>query len=242
MSDFLSRLTARSFGAESAIRPRVGSLFEPVRSRAALGELPDAGLTETDGVWEPDETWGREPRVARRVTPLWRGEEEAGDVAQTKDKHSGLKMVSPPRPIAEKRIRAEEADGEDEGVEKMSAPHRSLRAREESVLELKPPGRVDATTKLATLFAHAPSPAKPRKALSPQEPRGITLPEKVATEMTAQMNSGAAAGPEPTVQVTIGRIEVRANSESKPVVASRRASPVMSLEEYLQRRTQRGGQ
>ena len=31
MTDFLTSVTARSFGAETAIRPRVASLFEPVR-------------------------------------------------------------------------------------------------------------------------------------------------------------------------------------------------------------------
>jgi hypothetical protein len=51
-----------------------------------------------------------------------------------------------------------------------------------------------------------------------------------------------AAEPEPSVHVTIGRIEVRATSESKQVGRPRTASPVMSLEEYLHRRTQRGGQ
>jgi hypothetical protein len=93
---------------------------------------------------------------------------------------------------------------------------------------------------------------------------GLVLPPKVFPELTAQMKNAAlamnvgpgepkrektgsawpalAAGPEPSVHVTIGRIEVRATSESKQVGRPRTASPVMSLEEYLHRRTQRGGQ
>jgi hypothetical protein len=47
--------------------------------------------------------------------------------------------------------------------------------------------------------------------------------------------------PEPTIQVTIGRIEVRATPTPAPASAKERSVPrVMSLDEYLQRRTGRG--
>lgn len=48
-----------------------------------------------------------------------------------------------------------------------------------------------------------------------------------------------AAPPEPTIQVTIGRIEVRAVSSQAPAKKERAESPVMSLNEYL--RSRRGG-
>ena len=48
-----------------------------------------------------------------------------------------------------------------------------------------------------------------------------------------------AAPPEPTIQVTIGRIEVRAVSPQAAAQKERSASPVMSLSEYL--RSRRGG-
>ena len=48
MTDFLTSLTARSFGRETAIRPRVASLFEPVRNGdAAFREAPAAEPVET---------------------------------------------------------------------------------------------------------------------------------------------------------------------------------------------------
>ena len=52
--------------------------------------------------------------------------------------------------------------------------------------------------------------------------------------------AGATTAAEPSVHVTIGRIEVRATSESKPAGRAQTASPVMSLEEYLHRRTRQG--
>jgi len=47
--------------------------------------------------------------------------------------------------------------------------------------------------------------------------------------------------PEPIIHVTIGRIEIRANTAAAPVVRkSTNASPVMALEEYLRSRTEGG--
>lgn len=47
---------------------------------------------------------------------------------------------------------------------------------------------------------------------------------------------------EPTVHVTIGRIEVRATPQQTSTSRARSASPVMSLDEYLRRRSKRGGE
>ncbi|HEV2829176.1 MAG TPA: hypothetical protein VGW76_16385 [Pyrinomonadaceae bacterium] len=48
--------------------------------------------------------------------------------------------------------------------------------------------------------------------------------------------------PQPTVHVTIGRIEVRAVQSSQPASRSRAATPVMNLDDYLRRRSQGGRQ
>lgn len=50
----------------------------------------------------------------------------------------------------------------------------------------------------------------------------------------------ASPEPLPTIQVTIGRIEVRATPAPVAPAASRRAAPAMSLEEYLRQRSQGG--
>jgi len=52
-----------------------------------------------------------------------------------------------------------------------------------------------------------------------------------------------ASAPEPTIQVTIGRIEVRATPPppAQPPGQQRAAPPVMSLDQYLQQRS-RGGE
>lgn len=91
-------------------------------------------------------------------------------------------------------------------------------------------------------------PAQPqRPSLIPGlNPAGTILPPriKVASEFSRlQMPVQSREEREPTIQVTIGRIEVRATSAPAPAPGKERSAPrVMSLDEYLQRRTGRGGQ
>jgi hypothetical protein len=54
-----------------------------------------------------------------------------------------------------------------------------------------------------------------------------------------QLNRPAAT-PQPTIHVTIGRIEVRAVQSSQSPARSRAATPVMNLDDYLKRRSEGG--
>ena len=68
--------------------------------------------------------------------------------------------------------------------------------------------------------------------------REVARPERGAKSAAAPQ---ASAEPAPTIQVTIGRIEVRATSPAAPPQKQKAVSPAMSLEEYLGRRARRGG-
>jgi hypothetical protein len=97
-----------------------------------------------------------------------------------------------------------------------------------------------------------PSETVPRKSLL-----ALQIPEKLTMEMresvavensqrssAARLNRGirkAATATQPDVQVTIGRIEVRAAMEAPPNRPPRADSPVIGLDEYLRRHRQRGG-
>ena len=70
--------------------------------------------------------------------------------------------------------------------------------------------------------------------------REMLRPERGA-KSTAGPGPQASAEPAPTIQVTIGRIEVRATSPAALPQKQKTASPAMSLEEYLGRRARRGG-
>jgi hypothetical protein len=66
-----------------------------------------------------------------------------------------------------------------------------------------------------------------RKALRLNEPRAIHFPLSQAPD------------PEPSIQVTIGRIEIRAEREPSFQKKPERPSPVMGLDEYLRQKNTR---
>jgi hypothetical protein len=93
---------------------------------------------------------------------------------------------------------------------------------------------------VAARRAESPAPqpeaavAKPEApAIAPRlEPRMIAVPAPPAV--------AAPPPPAPTIQVTIGRIEVRATPASASPARKEKTSPVMTLEEYSRQRSRRG--
>lgn len=267
MSDFLASLTARSFGTETAIRPRLASLFEPVRNGEAALREPAAEPIEATIAREVEvESEGERKRS--RPAPAWREDGKASNAKRSEDANPVSPVVSPPRDDSERprTVLADETrEKEDTVVATKVRPRRALVSQAENANESEPAPRShseDGTPKRVSTRAAAASAIRDES--SENDHRGLVLPPKVFPELTAEMKNAAlamnvgpgtpkkekagsawpalAAEPEPSVHVTIGRIEVRATSESKQVGRPRTASPVMSLEEYLHRRTQRGGQ
>jgi hypothetical protein len=269
MTDFLTSLAARSFGTETAIRPRVASLFEPVRNGdAAVREVPAAEPIDTviarEVVVESDGE-----RKRSRPAPALREDGKASNAKRSAEANSESPIVALPRDGSERprtTVLADETrEKEDTVVAVEVRPRRAPLSQEEDANESEPALRSDSEDgtpkRISTRAAAA---CAIRDESSENDHRGLVLPPKVFPELTAQMKNAAlamnvgpgtpkrekaesawpalAAEPEPSVHVTIGRIEVRATSESKQVGRPRIASPVMSLEEYLHRRAQRGGQ
>jgi hypothetical protein len=268
MTDFLTSLTARSFGTETAIRPRVASLFEPLRNGDAALREPATNPIETTIAREVEVQSDGE-RKRSRSAPALREDVKASDAKRSADATSVPAVVSPPRDDSERPRTTAPAEGttekEDTVVAAKGRPRREMHSQEENANESEPALRSDSedgTQKRVSTKAAAASVIRDES--SENDHRGLVLPPKVFPELTAQMKNAAlamnvgpgtlkrekaesawpalAAEPGLSVHVTIGRIEVRATSESKQVGRPRTASPVMSLEEYLHRRTQRGGQ
>ena len=59
---------------------------------------------------------------------------------------------------------------------------------------------------------------------------------KPLTEHTAPQLAAERVADAPTIQVTIGRVEIRATVESPPARKPLAKAPVMSLDEYLRQR------
>jgi hypothetical protein len=266
MTDFLTSLTARSFGREPAIRPRVTSLFEPVRNQNAAPREALSTDPETPILNEVEQESDRERQVSRPMSAL-REDVNARNVPRPANASPISAVVPPPQVDAAARITAVFVNPREEEKKNIPPTNKSPANRtpqpDENVKEPAPllhPYLPENAPKRAV--TSLPVAARTHDELSVQEHRGLVLPPKAATDLTAQMKSAASAmnaglnvaprnktitdsmalAPEPSVHVTIGRIEVRATSETKQLSRSRSASPVMSLEEYLHRRTQRGGQ
>jgi hypothetical protein len=304
MTDFLTRLTARSFGAEMAIRPGVASLFETVRngdtalrdgSAAEPGVAtvarevegaPDGARKTLDG--HPVSVVGPQPRAdsIRRESsvPDDGTMQEEDTVAAAKMRPRGTPVSSQAEnPILfhpSSSLRSDLEDGVWSITSMLAGKTREGEWEKESSVvaakgylqrpALSQPVNSDVFQSPSFSRSDLQNGAQERvpataRVVSPtgsesadSSDHGLVLSPKGVGELTAQMKNAAsaihglgvrtrrradipspAAEPEPSVHVTIGRIEVRATSESKHVERPRSASPVMSLEEYLHRR-QRG--
>jgi hypothetical protein len=73
-------------------------------------------------------------------------------------------------------------------------------------------------------------------------PASLTTPPRLTTATDIRPLPPGEPAPTPTIQVTIGRIEVRATPAAAPPARKERSAPqVMSLDDYLHQRNQGGG-
>lgn len=270
MTDFLTSLAARSFGSGTVIRPRVASLFEPVHHADAAVREGMAEPIETTIAREVDVESHARPSVIRSARPL-REEDNAKDAKRTANEGPVSAVVPRPQAdSAHRKITVSTDEGPEDADTVVATAVRPLRMLPSRQQERQDSNESDPSQRAAfenEVWKHvsprAPAASSLREEFDvEQENRGLVLPSKEVTDLAAQMKDTAlamkvgtakqdragralpalAAESEPSVHITIGRIEVRATSESKHAGRPRATSPVMSLEEYLRQRTLRGGQ
>lgn len=227
MSDYLGAMATRALGLSAVARPRP-SLFESRRA------APEPLIVEQEAVSTPQplraeeapraRARGERIRPASEIEPLERRrQEEPGSAAETG-------AAAPPLP--------------------------SLRAEPPAVrpgakAESPPSDRAAATPVVREAAARrTPPPPEPAKAppVGPIETQPAARPAQAAPEPTLAVSPSFPTlarrdAPEPTVRVTIGRIDVRAVRPVEPPEPRKkpRPEPGMSLEEYLDRTRGRTG-
>jgi hypothetical protein len=257
MSDYLGRMAARSLGRLTSLRPRLRSRFESNRPSPLISGEHE-GAFEVDQVFESeaprpamDRVHGGDP-LSSRERRLSRSQHVPATTATGQVAVPSLPVGGPGAPhmeedraqsgaLAEKavdlltpssiqrsgfRSTAEEvagrptssktvASGEpDPTVAVAAASKPSLRSRSE--LLLSPARRVSAL-------------------LSPRTGPGRVAPPPRGS--AAQPASGSDSRSEPTIKVSIGRIEIQAPTVPAATAAKqRRPSPVQTLDAYLERR------
>jgi hypothetical protein len=268
MTDFLSNLAARSFGAVGLIRPRVASFFEPVQKDAASVRKVVAGGPEETGLSTEIEDEGSQKRVNERhpaqVPP--RNSAYGSDVVRNEDARTPAAIIPPPQNGRDLHVASVLTERTAERDRPLLIP--SLHARGDLAPEAgdsdREQSRVAMRPELGTTVTHpsgtSPIVSSKRQQAVANNERGLLIPPKLPQELrisdmalgatyssqrrerTQSFPSEVSPQSEPSIQVTIGRIDVRATKENERPARPASASPVMSLDEYLRRRAVRGGQ
>jgi len=229
MSDYLGNLAARALGLSVVARPRQ-TLFEP--RRAAPEPLTAA---EADAILEP------------RAAAV----ENAPQVPARRGRSQPTPSLEPQQQHGRQALEAAQAGTEAPLARPARADPAPSRRRASPV-----PPRDDKPARLpapaVTGPRHVTPTPEPRAAatagpietttLRPARPTPLTPePSLVARPPATAVPRGATT--EPTVRVTIGRIDVRAVRAEEPTEPRKkpRPAPRMSLDEYLGRPRERAG-
>jgi hypothetical protein len=267
MSDYLGNLVARSFTPNADVRPRIPSIFESPREPALLEQPVDPdgsseiqtspALPKNAMPARPEIIQWPRPAATSPTNPRKHSKKDLGPAPSASiDQTVGLKTDTdlnhrpsepPPsrvpvaiRPAVHPRIEAEEKSSP------TPAPQTRPLEKVESLIRPSPDLDQSEAPKNGELAA-ATLGASARAKDFVSAPNGISIrpvqPAREANQVAvaARVPTASAAATLSTIQVTIGRLEVRA---SVPAAAMPRAKlknePVMSLETYLQRRAEGG--
>jgi len=275
MSDFLSRVLARSQGQAPVLQRRRASLFEP---QPAVAQVEAPASRPTSPQPAPSAPLSREPAavmerapiqpfpVAVRApaeldaTPVSRSESPVRSREQPREpaeeRGTVLVEVGLGPPVAAPVARPMAPSFEASVAPPVVTPGAPLARPSAPAPAVTPPVRRRAgvprpgseTIPRAGSEAVAPAPIEAPALVEAPRPTVVTpLPRPTLSSARGLTRRPAApvmtsAPPAPAIQVTIGRIEVRAvQSPSAPARRQGPAGPRLSLEEYLKSRAGGGG-
>jgi len=305
MSDFISRLLERSFAATSAVRPQLGSLFEPPPADGGAffrgAENPELFKVEPqnqkrdDRLWQLQLLWHATPEraapfvAALSTTNLTSAEaielpsaasqirprvEAPKKPQRTMSSGSRRETAVPPK-TAEETANALRPEVSSAGAQ--VRPSVDLPEKHQRVPPSNDGGRTADTPKTDKEHADVLRPQSPSERAASRSSVGSSLPrdstknpsherraektiELIAPERDADREltharnvhavSQRSSSPRPlapgrqpknlpvapSINVTIGRVEVRATLPPTPSKTTRSSAPILSLDEYLRQR------
>jgi hypothetical protein len=245
MSDYLQNLVERSLAPNPAVRPQIPSLFEP-RSEKSLANGPLGPDLPSDS-----------PKPATRIrtsdavqpavngTPKFVPENapelpvqpvaqlpRAGDFRATL--HENLETI-PPFNLRRPAVRNDALEPSPRAIESRPSP---AQLRHSPTID-----RAQSSMKDAEVDFPSSAEIRPRSVPEAKIVRRDSVQSDFSGARKENGSGPARANPGPsnTIQVTIGRVEVRATpAPAAPSRAGAKKGPAMSLENYLHRRA-RGG-
>jgi hypothetical protein len=231
MSNFLSRLADRVLGAEPAIRPRLPALFEPVSSPVAPADEQVVSETPVRRTAAPDRpaiTGSRLPVISRadiapdREMPDVQGEDPLQEPVEVLHEIEPQPRPGRSRPGPVKVLHQ---------IEPQAAPSLAPRILTPATTAAPPP---QVTGHVLPRAATAAPP--------PQVTRPVLAEAKVIRNSTAPPAPAIEEKSPPVINVTIGRIEVRAihrlDPPRMPPPSPPSPQPRLSLDDYLAQRRQ----
>jgi hypothetical protein len=267
MSNYLNRLLAKNLDVTETVQPRLPSLFEPLSGVPRLDMQSDFSLENSD-VTVNSETRESEKRSRRSIntSPLNESQPETESFSLTdlpsntpvetnnlvnsltKTVNSVADKTNPiqPTPTPSELLRS---------IVVESKPGSSITPQVTEINNIQTGDRAALSKQISqhplehskgfkfeqNLEAEVITPQASSK---PRSNETLTIKPQITSAAERSLNSShqstPSTQPQPTIQVTIGRIEVRASSPPTPSLQSKpfQRSPTMSLEEYLR---QRGG-
>lgn len=268
MSDYLTQIAARSLNLANTVQPRVSSRFEPLAGIADhLVPQPDLfeveQVIERDLPPVPSRMWRSSPseasvsdsaiqrNVSVPVVAVRRNLQEAAENPAAPDRamtHSPPAQPQGPRPMAKQETSRPSTTAEASAAEKSGQDDRPSVERPESLPVAEPrqstPQILKVVERFSTVATADHQAMTPREGM-PERPIPLKSVSPVAPLAIAPAPSGErSAAAEPvnesarSIQVTIGRIDVRAiMPATAPPVAPPAKTRIQSLDDYLRERS-----
>lgn len=259
MTDFLSRLLGKAQGDLPVLQRRRPSLFEAIpRSQQFVGgrgPTPAQSAVEESSL--ESAITGEEskaPRVTARpaaVPPekeVRRAPELLGPIVPGKAVPSRFTppLVTPADSATPGRLRSREESRNPEGEPQKTRPRSAAKASVPEASPTLPPPVLHRARREVTRHSLDPSPpapfpddgTPPASRFGGSTAQLLASPARIVMGPVSPPSPGFPATPpaEPTIQVTIGRIEVRAVTPGSRPKSAASAAPRLSLEDYLRSR------
>lgn len=257
-ADFLANLALRAMEHDlptvGSVRPRIASLFEAglTASGQQDDKLATAEVEEDRGAARPGAERPMAPTARREAPPPAPAQPATAfenldvrlvavvDAVRGPQRNSAvLAPVSSPTAdfgaIARPNVERTEGEADDFSIQPQAVRIARGSGSPWVTPVLSAQDQGDSASRGEEWRPPAPSPRLPGTRLAPVHPPAAPLPAN-------EPPPAASVAPEPVIQVTIGRIEVRAMQAASP--PARQASPSAqpaTLDEYQKQRSQRGG-
>jgi hypothetical protein len=257
MSDYLSRLVERAGSAHATVRPVLPSLFEPVQAGGTFAAMPAARGTEAIFGAELDseptlEVGARRRAIRERAASMNSIFTAAppSEKPQRSEESRELRSAGIVRvPVAEPETRSVAVESPVVMEPSTESPHPQLAIWPRTAQPAEAAQRQLGVKDVPSIFnprvraepmpdTRPAAPALPLlNPVLPPVPRA-PIASRGHTRATASFPAAAGPSPTPTIQVTIGRVEVRAIMPAVPVPEPRARSvePKLSLDDYLRSR------